>query len=238
MLHSLANQYGVEWNKRVFSELIGTWEAACFAIRHEIGHWQPIKLDSGLWPNGRRGCRSGHEFRHQLWFRPSGLFLLHHKNKGEEVSEQEMQKSQKESPKKVRRRRAMKKIRNLFRLLAVLSSGRVGGIALISAIFPSLIMMGFGVFWRLNTAICWNVDCHCREYLGVHSFFIHFYRSRKPTYSDTSANPASEGETESSPKSADTDDALVKDAMVKSAWWMVSSELSFGTIRNTMYANN
>ncbi len=39
----------------------------------------------------------------------------------------------------------MKKIRNLFRLLAVLSSGR-WGIALISAIFPSIIMMGFGVF--------------------------------------------------------------------------------------------
>ncbi|MFA0558100.1 GTPase family protein [Vibrio sp. 10N.222.55.A1] len=43
----------------------------------------------------------------------------------------------------------MKKIRNLFRLLAVLSSGR-WGIALISAIFPSIIMMGFGVFLAIK----------------------------------------------------------------------------------------
>ncbi|PTP43809.1 GTPase family protein [Vibrio splendidus] len=43
----------------------------------------------------------------------------------------------------------MKKIRNLFRLLAMLSSGR-WGIALISAIFPSIIMMGFGVFLAIK----------------------------------------------------------------------------------------
>ncbi|MDA0143970.1 50S ribosome-binding GTPase [Vibrio sp. RW] len=43
----------------------------------------------------------------------------------------------------------MKKIRNLFRLLAVLSSGR-WGIALISAVFPSIIMMGFGIFLAIK----------------------------------------------------------------------------------------
>ena len=46
--------------------------------------------------------------------------------------------------KKVRQRLAMKKIRGLYRLLADLSGGRLL-IAVISAAFPVLIMMGFGV---------------------------------------------------------------------------------------------
>ncbi|OBT01354.1 GTP-binding protein [Vibrio tasmaniensis] len=112
----------------------------------------------------------------------------------------------------------MKKIRNLFRLLAVLSSGR-WGIALISAIFPSLIMMGFGVFLAVKYGYLLEMSIAIAVSTLVFTIplFISSRSSRKPTYSDTSANPASKGETESSPKSADTDDALVNDAMVKAS---------------------
>lgn len=112
----------------------------------------------------------------------------------------------------------MKKIRNLFRLLAVLSSGR-WGIALISAIFPSIIMMGFGVFLAVKYGYLLEMSIAIAVSTLVFTIplFISSRSSRKPTYSDTSANSASEGETESSPKSAGINDALVNDAMVKAS---------------------
>ncbi|MFS1468210.1 GTPase family protein [Vibrio lentus] len=112
----------------------------------------------------------------------------------------------------------MKKIRNLFRLLAVLSSGR-WGIALISAIFPSIIMMGFGLFLAVKYGYLLEMSIAIAVSTLVFTIplFISSRSSREPTYSDTSANPASEGETESPPKTADTDDALVNDAMVKAS---------------------
>ncbi|MEZ9288906.1 GTPase [Vibrio lentus] len=121
----------------------------------------------------------------------------------------------------------MKKIRNLFRLLAVLSSGR-WGIALISAIFPSIIMMGFGVFLAVKYGYLLEMSIAIAVSTLVFTIplFISSRSSRKPTYSDVSANPASEGETESSPKTADTDDALVNDAMVKASEDWSQAELS------------
>ncbi|MEZ8055412.1 GTPase family protein [Vibrio atlanticus] len=121
----------------------------------------------------------------------------------------------------------MKKIRNLFRLLAVLSSGR-WGIALISAIFPSIIMMGFGVFLAIKYGYLLEMSIAIAVSTLVFTIplFISSRSSRKPTYSDTSANPASEGETESSPKNTDTDDALVNDAMVKASDEWSQKELS------------
>ncbi|MEZ8191966.1 GTPase family protein [Vibrio sp. 1F279] len=121
----------------------------------------------------------------------------------------------------------MKKIRNLFRLLAVLSSGR-WGIALISAIFPSIIMMGFGVFLAIKYGYLLEMSIAIAVSTLVFTIplFISSRSSREPTYSDTSANPASEGETESSPKNTDTDDALVNDAMVKASDDWSQKELS------------
>ncbi|MFS1448143.1 GTPase family protein [Vibrio lentus] len=112
----------------------------------------------------------------------------------------------------------MKKIRNLFRLLAVLSSGR-WGIALISAIFPSIIMMGFGVFLAVKYGYLLEMSIAIAVSTLVFTIplFISSRSSRKPTYSDESANPASEGENESSPKSAGINGALVNDAMVKAS---------------------
>ncbi|WP_213865691.1 GTPase family protein [Vibrio crassostreae] len=121
----------------------------------------------------------------------------------------------------------MKKIRNLFRLLAVLSSGR-WGIALISAIFPSIIMMGFGVFLAVKYGYLLEMSIAIAVSTLVFTIplFISSRSSREPTYSDKSANPASEGETESPPKTADTDGALVNDAMVKASDEWSQAELS------------
>ncbi|MEZ8723042.1 GTPase family protein [Vibrio pomeroyi] len=112
----------------------------------------------------------------------------------------------------------MKKIRNLFRLLAVLSSGR-WGIALISAIFPSLIMMGFGLFLAVKYGYLLEMSIAIAVSTLVFTvpLYISSRSSRQPTYSNASANTASKGETESSPKSADINDALVNDAMVKAS---------------------
>ncbi|MFA0145272.1 GTPase family protein [Vibrio lentus] len=121
----------------------------------------------------------------------------------------------------------MKKIRNLFRLLAVLSSGR-WGIALISAIFPSIIMMGFGVFLAVKYGYLLEMSIAIAVSTLVFTIplFISSRSSREPTYSDTSANPASEGETESSLKSAGINDTLVNDAMVKASDEWSQAELS------------
>ncbi|KAA8672277.1 GTPase family protein [Vibrio gigantis] len=112
----------------------------------------------------------------------------------------------------------MKKIRNLFRLLAVLSSGR-WGIALISAIFPSIIMMGFGVFLAIKYGYLLEMSIAIAVSTLVFTIplYISSRSSRQPTYSNASANSASEGETESSSKTADINDALVNDAMVKAS---------------------
>nr|WP_102525954.1 GTPase [Vibrio lentus]PMJ52295.1 GTP-binding protein [Vibrio lentus] len=121
----------------------------------------------------------------------------------------------------------MKKIRNLFRLLAVLSSGR-WGIALISAIFPSIIMMGFGVFLAVKYGYLLEMSIAIAVSTLVFTIplFISSRSSRKPTYSDTSANPASEGETESPPKSAGINDTLVNGALVNDAMVKASEEWS------------
>ncbi|MEC7306980.1 GTPase family protein [Vibrio crassostreae] len=112
----------------------------------------------------------------------------------------------------------MKKIRNLFRLLAVLSSGR-WGIALISAIFPSLIMMGFGLFLAVKYGYLLEMSIAIAVSTLVFTIplYISSRSSRQLTDSNASANSASDSDTESSPKSADINDALVNDAMVKAS---------------------
>ena len=55
--------------------------------------------------------------------------------------------------------------------------------------------------------ICDYISQYC---FVINPLFISSRSSREPTYSDASANPVSEGETESPTKSADTNDAMVK----------------------------
>ena len=117
----------------------------------------------------------------------------------------------------------MKKIRNLFRLLAVLSSGR-WGIALISAIFPSIIMMGFGVFLAIKYGYLLEMSIAIAVSTLVFTIplFISSRSSRDSSSRSSSTEPfsnkesdglgedASESEAESQHNKADINDALVK----------------------------
>lgn len=114
----------------------------------------------------------------------------------------------------------MKKIRNLFRLLAVLSSGR-WGIALISAVLPSIIMMGFGIF----LAIKYGYLLEMSIVIAVSTLFftIPLYvssrSSRQALYrqsvihkspSNTEQNGMGDSESEIKHDNIDINDALVK----------------------------
>ncbi|MDP2490145.1 GTPase family protein [Vibrio splendidus] len=117
----------------------------------------------------------------------------------------------------------MKKIRNLFRLLAVLSSGR-WGIALISAIFPSIIMMGFGVFLAIKYGYLLEMSIAIAVSTLVFTIplFISSRSSRDSSSRSSSTEPfsnkesdglgedASESEAESQHNKADIKDALVR----------------------------
>ncbi|CAH7259308.1 GTP-binding protein [Vibrio chagasii] len=103
----------------------------------------------------------------------------------------------------------MKKIKNLFRLLAVLSSGR-WGIALISAIFPSIIMMCFGLFLAIKYGYLLelSIAIAVSTLLFTIPLYISSRSSRNSTNSDAESNITDETQTES--LSHNIDDALVK----------------------------
>ncbi|MEZ9322712.1 GTPase family protein [Vibrio sp. 10N.286.51.E5] len=111
----------------------------------------------------------------------------------------------------------MKKIRNLFRLLAVLSSGR-WGIALILAIFPSIIMMGFGVFLAIKYGYLLEMSIAIAVSTLVFTIplFISSRSSSRSSNKESFSNKESGGlgedtaEAESQHKKADINDALVK----------------------------
>ncbi|MEZ9174332.1 GTPase family protein [Vibrio kanaloae] len=114
----------------------------------------------------------------------------------------------------------MKKIRNLFRLLAVLSSGR-WGIALISAVLPSIIMMGFGIFLAIKYG--YLLEMSIVIVVSTLFFTIPLYvssrSSRQALYrqsiihkspSNTEQNGMGDSESEIKYDNIDINDALVK----------------------------
>ena len=114
----------------------------------------------------------------------------------------------------------MKKIRNLFRLLAVLSSGR-WGIALISAVLPSIIMMGFGIFLAIKYG--YLLEMSIVIVVSTLFFTIPLYvssrSSRQALYrqsvihkspSNTEQNGMGDSESEIKHDNIDINDALVK----------------------------
>lgn len=114
----------------------------------------------------------------------------------------------------------MKKIRNLFRLLAVLSSGR-WGIALISAVLPSIIMMGFGIFLAIKYG--YLLEMSIVIVVSTLFFTIPLYvssrSSRQALYrqsvihkspSNTEQNGMGDSESEIKHYNIDINDALVK----------------------------
>ncbi len=107
----------------------------------------------------------------------------------------------------------MKKIRNLFRLLSALSSGR-WGIALISAIFPSLIMIGFGLFLAVKYGYLleMSIAIAVSTLLFTVPLYISSRASHHSTNSKQSENTTDEAreETTIEPSNHSIDDALVK----------------------------
>ena len=107
----------------------------------------------------------------------------------------------------------MKKIRNLFRLLSALSSGR-WGIALISAIFPSLIMMGFGLFLAIKYGYLleMSIAIAVSTLLFTIPLYISSRFSRNSTNSEAVRKQTDEAreETTIEPSNHSIDDALVK----------------------------
>ncbi|MCW4445271.1 50S ribosome-binding GTPase [Vibrio splendidus] len=119
----------------------------------------------------------------------------------------------------------MKKIRNLFRLLEVLSSGR-WGIALISAIFPSIIMMGFGVFLAIKygyllemsiaiavSTLVFTIPLFISSRSSRDSSSHQSFSNKEPfsnKESDGLGEDTAEAESESQHNKADINDALVK----------------------------
>lgn len=114
----------------------------------------------------------------------------------------------------------MKKIRNLFRLLTVLSSGR-WGIALISAVLPSIIMMGFGIFLAIKYG--YLLEMSIVIVVSTLFFTIPLYvssrSSRQALYrqsvihkspSNTEQNSMGDSESEIKHDNIDINDALVK----------------------------
>jgi uncharacterized protein (DUF697 family)/predicted GTPase len=101
MLHSLANQYGVEWNKRVFSELIGTLGSS-FAVQYgmKLGTRQLVKLIPVYGQTVGAVAAAAMSFGTSYGLGRAACYYFYLKNRGEDVSEQEMQAIYKESLKK------------------------------------------------------------------------------------------------------------------------------------------
>lgn len=101
MLHSLANQYGVEWNKKTFSELIGTLGSS-FALQYgvKLGARQLVKLIPVYGQTVGAVAAAAMSFGTTYGLGRAACFYFYHKSKGEDVLDQDMQDLYKNSLKK------------------------------------------------------------------------------------------------------------------------------------------
>ncbi|MDC5806363.1 GTP-binding DUF697 domain-containing protein [Vibrio europaeus] len=101
MLHSLANQYGVEWNKQTFSELIGTLGSS-FAFQYgvKLGARQLIKFVPVYGQTVGAVAAAALSFGTTYGLGRAACYYFYHKSKGESVSEQDMQDLYRDSMKK------------------------------------------------------------------------------------------------------------------------------------------
>jgi len=92
MLHSLANQYGVEWNKRTFSELIGTLGTS-FGIQYGVtlGARQLAKLVPVYGQSIGAVTAAAVSFATTYGLGRVACYYFYHKSRGEAVSNDEMQ---------------------------------------------------------------------------------------------------------------------------------------------------
>ena len=92
LLHSLANQYGVEWNKRTFNELIGTLGSS-FAVRYgvKLGVRQLIKFVPAYGQTVGAVTAAAMSFGTTYGLGRVACYYFYHKSKGVEVSTETMQ---------------------------------------------------------------------------------------------------------------------------------------------------
>jgi len=98
LLHSLANQYGIEWNKRTLSELIGTLGGG-FALQYsfKLGARQLIKLIPVYGQTVGAVAAAAMSFATTYGLGRAACYYFYHKSKGNEVSSEEMQRLYKEA---------------------------------------------------------------------------------------------------------------------------------------------
>ena len=92
LLHCLANQYGVEWNKRTFSEVIGTLGAG-FGLQYglKLGTRQLIKFIPGYGQTVGAVTAAAMSFATTYALGRVACKYFYHKSKGESISDDEMQ---------------------------------------------------------------------------------------------------------------------------------------------------
>lgn len=101
MLHSLASQYGVEWNKRTFSELVGTLGSS-FAVQYgmKLGARQLVKFIPVYGQTVGAVAAAAMSFGTTYGLGRVACYYFYYKSRGEAVSEQGMQDLYKDSLKK------------------------------------------------------------------------------------------------------------------------------------------
>jgi len=92
MLHSLANQYGVQWNKRTFTELTGSLGSS-FALQYsaKLGARQLIKFIPVYGQTIGAAAAASMSFATTYGLGRVACYYFYHKRKGEPISEQVMQ---------------------------------------------------------------------------------------------------------------------------------------------------
>jgi uncharacterized protein (DUF697 family) len=92
LLHSLANQYGVEWNKRAFSELIGCMGGS-FAVQYavKLGARQVPKLIPGWGQTVAAAAAAAISFGTTYAIGRAACYYFYKKSSGEEPNPEELQ---------------------------------------------------------------------------------------------------------------------------------------------------
>ncbi|WP_394243013.1 YcjF family protein [Vibrio astriarenae] len=101
MLHSLANQYGVDWNKRAFSELVGalgTSVAVQYSVK--LASRQIVKLIPGYGQTVGAITAAAMSFGTTYGLGRAACYYFYHKSKGEAVSVEQMQSLYRDALKK------------------------------------------------------------------------------------------------------------------------------------------
>lgn len=98
MLHSLANQYGIDWNKKTFSELVGTLGSS-FALQYslKLASRQVVKIIPGYGQTVGAVAAAAMSFGTTYGLGRAASYYFYRKSKNEPVSAPDMQALYKEA---------------------------------------------------------------------------------------------------------------------------------------------